>query len=736
MSLEDAALQAAADGFWTFPVSQRSKVPEKGMAFKTMSTRDPAKIKAMWAQSPNANVGIYTGRYADDEALVVLDVDCKKGKDGFGSLLSLELDGYSLPPTRTQTTPSGGQHLVYRTREALRQGVDVIGPGLDVRSRGGYILGAGSIVELGQYTVNDLPIAEAPRWLVDRLGVATRSAADLDTRNAGAATDTSESIERTTRYLRDDAPVAVKGQGGDHTTYRVAARCKDFGLTQQKTHDLMFDVWNPRCPPGWSYERLGQKVAHAYRYGFETPGVADPAQAFEPVQTSGGEGAEPIKAAGSTPAPGDLSPHDKLNREYAYALAGDDDVILRETTDHKGHFRLGHLSVPTFHRLHAAKKITYGNKTVALTEDWIAWPGRRSYDGLVFMPEQEPPAGWYNLWRGFAVEPLADGQKPDARSQQALDAFLEHALTNVCRGDRPLFQWLMGYFAHMIQRPWEKPLVALVFKGDKGVGKNALVERVGNLLGNHFLVATHNRYLTSNFNGHLENLLFMVLDEAAWAGDKKTEGVLKGLITGQSHVIEHKGQAPYSVDNKTRIAVIGNEDWLVPASHDERRFAVFDVGDGRKQDRGFFSAMREGMDAGGNRVLLRFLRQYDISRLDINGAPATRALLDQKTATLEPVPQWWMACLTEGKIAGGDFEGWPGETDCDRMRGAFRRYARERNVKSRLPDDCRFGKEMKKLCPAMTHRRKGNGYVYDVPGLDAARKAWDLHMGYGEEWPQ
>jgi len=703
------------------------KVPGKGMRFKELATRDGEQIHAWWTSEPNANVGIYTGRYGDDQALVVVDVDVKKGKDGNSSILQLELDGYSLPQTREQCTPTGGVHKIFVHREPLRQGVDVLGPGLDVRSRGGYVVGSGSTVLAGSYSTSAAPIAPAPQWLVDRLGVATRPDPAVAPGNA-AAGDTQAAIDRATRYLRDDAPVAVEGSGGDATTFRVACRLKDFGISQATAADLLIGTYNSRCSPPWDAQGLIAKVAHAYRYGFEQPGAADPARAFEPVS--------PITDIPQKPANDDISPHAKLNQEFAYALAGGGDHILWETQDAKGNFQLDHLAIQTFHRLHQAKTISYGNKSIPLTEDWMGWDGRRSYRGLVFMPEQEAPEGWYNLWRGYSCEPLPDDQAPTAVAAAALEAFLEHALVNVCGNDRKLFEWLMGYFAHMIQKPWEKPLVALVFKGDKGVGKNALVERVGDLLGNHFLVATHNRYLTSNFNGHLENLLFMVLDEAAWAGDKKTEGVLKGLITGSQHVVEHKGEKPYTVDNKTRIAVIGNEDWIVPASHDERRFAVFDVGDGRKQDRKFFQSMRVGMAAGGNRVLLRYLRQFDISRLDINGAPATRALLDQKTASLEPVPQWWMACLLEGRIAGGDFEGWPGETDCERIRGAFRRYARERNVKSRLPDECRFGREMKKLCPAMGHTRKGAGYVYQVPALEKARAQWDAYMGYGEEWPE
>lgn len=722
-----SALRLAAEGFYVFPLLPDRKTPGKGMRFKEMATREEAQIHA-WFSGPDApNIGIYTGRFGEDEALLVLDVDVKKGKDGNVCLLQFELDGYDLPVTRRQDTPTGGHHLIYRCRQPVRSTVGYLGLGLDTRGKGSFVVACGSTVPAGLYTASSDPVAQAPQWLVDRLGVAARSADDLVAGDAGPA-DTPQNLQRARRYLTDDAPLAVEGMGGDSTTFKVCARLKDFGVSREQGLSLLEEHWNGRCSPPWSSEDLAAKIAHAYRYGFEQPGSADPGRAFSVLPAGD---VVPDSAAAEVV----LSPHEKINKEFAYALAGDGDFILWETHDHKGNFKLSHLAIATFHRKKQSETISYGNKTVLLTEDWMGWAGRRSYDGLVFMPEQEAPAGWYNLWRGFSCTPLAEGETPSPRAQAAVDAFLEHALTNVCRGDANLHNWLMGYFAHMIQRPWEKPLVALVFKGDKGVGKNALVERVGDLLGNHFLVATHNRYLTSNFNGHLENLLFMVLDEAAWAGDKKTEGVLKGLVTGSQHVIEHKGEKPYTVDNKTRIAIIGNEDWIVPASHDERRFAVFDVGDGNKQDRRFFQSMREGMAAGGDRALLTYLRQFDISRLDINAAPATRALLDQKTASLEPVPQWWMACLLEGRIAGGDFEGWPGECDCERVRAAFRRYARERNVRSRLPDDTRFGKEMRKLCPDMGHRRKGAGYVYDVPGLADARRAWDLHMGLGEEWP-
>src|SRR5262249_45615909 len=131
-------------------------------------------------------------------------------------------------------------------------------------------------------------------------------------------------------------------------------------------------------------------------------------------------------------------------------------------------------------------------------------------------------------------------------------------------------------------------------KGAKGTGKNSLVEQgIGRILGPHFMATADRRFLVGNFNGHLENLLGLALDEAFWSGDKQAEGILKSLITSNVHTIEHKGKEAYSVANLVRIFILGNESWVVPASHDERRYAVFDVGDRNKQDTKFFTQMRE-----------------------------------------------------------------------------------------------------------------------------------------------
>src|SRR4029450_4472771 len=108
-------------------------------------------------------------------------------------------------------------------------------------------------------------------------------------------------------------------------------------------------------------------------------------------------------------------PFAELNREFAYVIAGGGDCVLWETTDDKGQREVRHRNPVTFHRRLAHRKTQVGKRELPLTQEWMQWPGRRSYDGIVFRPQQPTPDRFYNLWRGFTVAPVADASA-DARA--------------------------------------------------------------------------------------------------------------------------------------------------------------------------------------------------------------------------------------------------------------------------------------------------------------------------------
>jgi hypothetical protein len=78
--------------------------------------------------------------------------------------------GAPVPETARARTGGGGIHLYFRyPRETeIRNGAGLLGPGLDVRGEGGYVVVPPSRTQSSFEWVDRSPLAEAS-WLIDRL---------------------------------------------------------------------------------------------------------------------------------------------------------------------------------------------------------------------------------------------------------------------------------------------------------------------------------------------------------------------------------------------------------------------------------------------------------------------------------------------------------------------------------------------------------------------------------------
>lgn len=277
------AISLAQKGFYVFPIVPNTKIPPKGFHFKVEATRDLKKIHHWWTNGySNHNIGIYTGKFKESEALLVVDVDTKKGKMGEDDLIRLELEGLDFPTTLEQRTPSGGRHLIYKTPEATGQ--PDLTESINTRSDGGYILGPGSVLSNGKYVLGNGEISEAPTGLVSRCGRPLAKSNDGPT--LGAYIVNSENAQSRARYyLETLAPPAIQGAHGDATTILVAFKVKDLGVSEQECFDLMAEIWNERCSPPWQLEDLRAKVGNAYRHGKLPQGVDSPEAVFTKIET-------------------------------------------------------------------------------------------------------------------------------------------------------------------------------------------------------------------------------------------------------------------------------------------------------------------------------------------------------------------------------------------------------------------------------------------------------------------
>ena len=134
--LEAAALRYAENGWPVFPLKPGQKVPATAHGVKDATT-DLEQVRAWWSKNPDCNIGLACG---EPSGVWVLDVD---GEEGHDSLVNL---GHGYPATLTQYTPSGGVHFLFRHLPGLGNTASSIGPKLDSRGDGGYIVVAPSVV--------------------------------------------------------------------------------------------------------------------------------------------------------------------------------------------------------------------------------------------------------------------------------------------------------------------------------------------------------------------------------------------------------------------------------------------------------------------------------------------------------------------------------------------------------------------------------------------------------------
>lgn len=285
-------------------------------------------------------------------------------------------------------------------------------------------------------------------------------------------------------------------------------------------------------------------------------------------------------------------------------------------------------------------------KSAAILPKWLAWQYRRQYRGMRFCPQPEgAPPGVFNTYFGFTVEPKKGSWK----------RLLAHIYRNVCRRNPEYFRFLIAWLAQLVQEPHIKPGTNIVLKGKEGVGKTKLFEWIAALFGRNAIVVSEAERITGRFNAHLENKLFLVAEEAFWAGDKAAEGKLKDLATGKSMSYERKGLDPYEGENYTRIAAASNEDWVVPASSGGRRWFVLEVGDECEKNHAYFAAIDKEMEEGGLAAMLHDLQRSPLlEQVNVRSAPVTPWLVEQRLHSYGNKKRWWRGVLLEGGFLNPD----------------------------------------------------------------------------------
>jgi len=418
-----------------------------------------------------------------------------------------------------------------------------------------------------------------------------------------------------------------------------------------------------------------------------------------------------------------------FNFKYAVTWIGGKCVVLKEVRRPKSDEVEIQFTADTDLRKFYANKLVPDpddpKKNINPVDYWLKSPERRQYKEVVFEPGKEMP-GYYNMWTNFSVKPV--------KGDWLL--FRDHIFNIITNGDETQFHWVMGWMARIIQDPGgERPGTALVLRGGRGAGKGVFVNYFGHLFGQHYIQLAQQGHLLGRFNHHLKNKVLVFADEGFWAGDKQSEGAIKNMITEPRIVVEQKGKDAITVRNCINIIIASNNEWVVPAGEDERRFYVTDISNAHQQDHTYFKAIIDQMENGGYEAMLYDLRQWKYSLAELRQAPKTSALLDQIKNTMDVAGKFWIERLEDGTLCLGD-DGWSGEIECKALHDNYLEFGN--NLKQKFPSTPQqFGRSINKLCQGIVKVKTNRGgfrvNVYRFPSLEECRKQFEMLVGMEDQ---
>lgn len=430
-----------------------------------------------------------------------------------------------------------------------------------------------------------------------------------------------------------------------------------------------------------------------------------------------------------------------MNARYAVVREGGRTVVLREAHDSVLDRRLiERFSFEDLKKYYMNRQVRAGTdekpRIEVLGGWWLKQPDRRQFDGVTFAPGQETP-GLYNLWKGFNVTP-ASGNWSRMRA---------HIAEVICGCNCEIERWVLAWLADLVQHPERQAEVALVMRGTRGTGKGVFGRAIGHVCSPHFVHVANPRHLLGNFNAHLQDAIVVFADEVFLAGDQQAEGVLKMIITEPMIPIERKHRDVVSSKNVIHLIIASNDTWVVPAGHDERRYAVLDVAPTHAQDHGYFEAIDQELRNGGYAAMLYDLQRLSFSDVNLREPPMTAALFEQKLHSLEPAQRWWYDKLMKGSLRSGIYsadEGWPPTI----LRGDLQRdylaamkeigRSRDRSTETELGMKLRdllppgFPREERSTTPGSNLRPR----LYALPDLATCRQYFaSKYMKTDIAWP-
>jgi hypothetical protein len=295
---------------------------------------------------------------------------------------------------------------------------------------------------------------------------------------------------------------------------------------------------------------------------------------------------------------------------------------------------------------------------------WRSNPARRNVCGITFDPSPQAPKNYFNLFNGFEINKVdvADLSLEDAQIE--CSGLLNHIRTIWCHNNEEHYNFVMSWFAHILQKPHIKVGCLVCVKSKEGAGKGIVFDFMRSILGNRLYAQISDiNELVGNYNSVLEGRLLINGDEVVWGGNIQHGNKLKGLITEPEVRITEKYRVAHNIKNTTAFCMSSNEDRCCSAREGDRRSFGLELDNtwaGRQktpEHTAYFQnisgtkSSSQGTCPKKAEAFAKVLFEWDLSDFNPKNPPLTEFVSGQIMKNWHSVEKWWYRVLSTGTFA-------------------------------------------------------------------------------------
>lgn len=231
------------------------------------------------------------------------------------------------------------------------------------------------------------------------------------------------------------------------------------------------------------------------------------------------------------------------------------------------------------------------------------------------------PPSILNLWGGFKATRL------EHYDVSKIQSFLDHLLHMWADDDVMIYEYLLDYFASIIQFPWKKTKVLILLYSDQRAGKNTITNFfIDKVIGKEY--GSDNvgvDILTKRFNEELSKQIFVVCNELPQLTNSSRNSIfdmLKTAITDDNRNYEIKGGRSWNGQNYINCICTTNHDFTYNIERNDGRILALKCSNRYIGDIQYFNRLYDNLKQDNADHLITFLYERQIKH-DLTNIPMT-----------------------------------------------------------------------------------------------------------------